>query len=255
MHESSLLRMEWFVGTYAQRLSQSEISVLDVGSYDVNGSYRPFFSDSRFRYTGLDMEAGPNVDLVPSAPYEWTEIETDSFDIVISGQAFEHIEFFWKTMEEMARVLRRGGLMCIIAPNGFGEHRYPVDCYRFFTDGLVALARYVGLDIIHASTNLGPNPDDGRWFSDTEADAMIVASKPYSGATRLPDFKTYECVPADHESLRGGFTVQSRPVPRVEESPQVESIPESSIQPRSPGRVERMVDRGYRIVKRRIFHR
>lgn len=255
MHESSLLRMEWFVETYARQFSDPEIKVLDVGSYDVNGSYRSFFSDTRFLYTGLDMEAGPNVDIVPAAPYDWAEIGTDTFDIVISGQAFEHIEFFWKTMEEMARVLRPGGLMCVIAPNGFGEHRYPVDCYRFFTDGLVALARYVGMDIIHASTNLGPNPEDSRWFSDSEADSMIVASKSYAGVARLPDYRTYTCVPADHESLRGTFAHQRRPVLHIEEVQPIESAPENPIQPRSPGRLERVVDRGYGLVKRRVFHR
>lgn len=255
LHESSLLRMEWFVETYAHQLSSSEIKVLDVGSYDVNGSYRSFFPESRFRYTGLDMEAGPNVDIVPAAPYEWSEVATDSYDILISGQAFEHIEFFWKTMEEMTRVLRPGGLMCVIAPNGFGEHRYPVDCYRFFTDGLVALARYVGLDIIHASTNLGPNAEDSRWFSDNQADAMMVASKPYAGKPKLPNFKTYTCDPADHQSLRGTFTDQIRPVPQVEESHQAENVPENLIQTRSPGRLERVIDRGYGLVKRRVFHR
>lgn len=78
------------------------------------------------------MEEGPNVDVVLKNPYDWDAIESDSFDLVISGQAFEHIEFFWKTMEEMTRVLKKDGLLCLIAPNGFGEHRYPVDCYRFF---------------------------------------------------------------------------------------------------------------------------
>lgn len=53
------------------------------------------------------MEEGPNVDVVLKNPYDWDAIESDSFDLVISGQAFEHIEFFWKTMEEMTRVLKK----------------------------------------------------------------------------------------------------------------------------------------------------
>ncbi|MFM1752060.1 MAG: hypothetical protein RL119_1022, partial [Actinomycetota bacterium] len=99
------------------------------------------------------------------------------------------------------------------------------------------------------------NGDDWRWFSDSEADAMIVASKPYAGEAQLPNFKRYECVPANHESLRGVFTPQSRPVPQVEESHQTENVPENLIQTRSPGRLERVIDRGYGLVKRRVFHR
>jgi len=40
--------------------------VLEVGSYDVNGSVRPLFKNrQRFpSYTGIDMREGPGVDMV-----------------------------------------------------------------------------------------------------------------------------------------------------------------------------------------------
>lgn len=107
MHKSSSLRMQWFVDTYASNLMGGKARILDVGSYDVNGSYRHLFDESRYHYIGLDTEEGPNVDVVLKNRYDWGAIESDSFDIVISGQAFEHIEFFWKTMEEMTRVLKK----------------------------------------------------------------------------------------------------------------------------------------------------
>lgn len=209
MHPSSILRMEWFVNDYATKAPAGNLKVLDVGSYDVNGSYRPLFNDSRFKYTGLDMAAGPNVDIALENPYDWSALETDSYDCVISGQAFEHIEFFWVTMAEMTRVLKPGGLLCLIAPNGFAEHRYPVDCYRFFTDGMIALARYCQLDVLHAHTNCGPTGDD-NWVSDTAADSMLVARKTYSGPARHPNFARYQCVPAKQETLRNGFVPYQR---------------------------------------------
>ena len=205
MHESSLLRMKWFRDNYIN--TRDKIKVLDVGSYDVNGSYRQFFEEARFDYTGLDMCEGPNVDIATESAYNWDEIKNDSYDIVISGQAFEHIEFFWITMSEMVRVLKQNGLICIIAPNGFGEHRYPVDCWRFFTDGLVALARYTSLDIIHAHTNCTPQSSspDMTWISADKADSMIIARKPYPGQTRILETNNYLCVPEDHELLRQGM--------------------------------------------------
>ena len=49
-------------------IKQEDIKVLEVGSYDVNGSIRGFFQNSN--YTGVDMCAGPGVwtspDLVDS---------------------------------------------------------------------------------------------------------------------------------------------------------------------------------------------
>ena len=202
MHKSSILRMQWFVEQYLSKSSNDKkIKVLDVGSYDVNGSYKHLFPGDKYDYKGLDMERGPNVDIFIENPYKWKNLETDSFDVVISGQAFEHIEFFWITMSEMARVLKKGGLICIIAPNGFEEHRYPVDCYRFFTDGMVSLARYVCLEPLHAHTNLAPKTSDRDWYSDSFADSILIAKKKYSGKTQYVNLETYKCIPADHKVL------------------------------------------------------
>ena len=203
MHESSLRRMEWFVRTHLYEEKNYEI--LDVGSYDVNGSYKQFFKDTKFRYTGLDMEQGPNVDIVPTSTYNWDEISNDQYDAVISGQALEHIEYFWVTVKEMVRVTKEGGLICIIAPNGFGEHRYPVDCWRFFTDGMIALAKYNNLEILHAHTNSAPSISDAEWYSEDCADSMLIARKNYSGDAQVIELRGYRCVPSDLKKLRGNM--------------------------------------------------
>jgi len=201
MHESSINRMKWFIKTYLQE--KREYKILDVGSYNVNGSYKHLFDEKCCFYTGLDMEAGPNVDIVPKQTYKWREIENDKYDVVISGQALEHIEFFWVTISEIVRVTKKDGIICIIAPNGFEEHRYPVDCWRFFTDGMVALARYYGLEIIHAHTNCAPNIDNENWYSERYADSMLVAKKRYGGTARIIDLENYKCKAADHKELMG----------------------------------------------------
>ena len=204
MHKSSMLRMKWFIDTYLKD-NRSNGKILDVGSYNVNGSYNELFDKTRYSYEGLDMEEGPNVDLVPKSTYEWNEIGDDNYDVVISGQALEHIEFFWITVAEMVRVTKKGGLICIIAPNGFDEHRYPVDCWRFFTDGMIALARFYGLETLHAHTNAAPSGDNSEWYSEDCADSMIVALKPYEGKARVIDLKNYKCIPGNHEKLNQGM--------------------------------------------------
>jgi hypothetical protein len=60
--------MQWFVDNYASKITKDKVRVLDVGSYDVNGSYRHLFDKSKYHYTGLDMEEGPNVDIVLNNP-------------------------------------------------------------------------------------------------------------------------------------------------------------------------------------------
>ena len=201
MHESSINRMKWFINTYLQE--KRKYNILDVGSYNVNGSYKHLFNKEYCFYTGLDMEAGPNVDIVPEETYKWKEIENDTYDVVISGQALEYIEFFWVTISEIVRVTKKDGIICIIAPNGFEEHRYPVDCWRFFTDGMIALAKYYGLEIMHAHTNCAPDIDDVNWYSEKYADSMLVAKKGYEGIAKVIDLKDYKCKAANHKELMG----------------------------------------------------
>jgi SAM-dependent methyltransferase len=232
--------MKWFVDHYLRTCPHA--SVLDVGSYNVNGCYRDLFNSDRFDYTGLDMEDGPNVDLVPASVYEWKEVGSDTYDVVISGQALEHIEFFWITVSEMVRALKRGGLLCIIAPNGFGEHRYPVDCWRFFSDGMVALARYTNLEILHAHTNCGPSEEHAEWFSDDCADSVLIARKPYSGNTQILNLSNYQCNPADLELLRKPFT------PQPQNSPTATTTANKT--EATPGVLRRMARRiGYRLIR------
>lgn len=177
MHASTLLRMEYFAKTFLAEQGICGGRVLDVGSQDVNGSYKKFFPADTFQYTGLDMVRGENVDFIPKNPYAWTELPKENFDIVITGQTFEHIEFFWITMKEMARVLKVGGYICIVVPNMAEEHRYPVDCYRFYTDAMVALARWVNMKPIHASVNCAPSENNMEWYSNNMRDAFLIAQK------------------------------------------------------------------------------
>ena len=149
MHASSLENMqrcyeEYFA--FSELLGKQEIRVLDVGGADVNGSYRNIFTDKKFKYVGLDLQEGPGVDVVIDDPYQ-LPFEDGAFDILVSGQAFEHVEFFWKLFEEMSRVIGKDGFIFLIAPSGGPIHRYPVDCYRFYPDAYQALAKYTGINL------------------------------------------------------------------------------------------------------------
>ena len=80
---------------------------------------------------------------------------------------------------------------------------YPVDCWRFFTDGMIALAKYYGLEIMHAHTNCAPDIDDVNWYSEKYADSMLVAKKGYEGIAKVIDLKDYKCKAANHKELMG----------------------------------------------------
>lgn len=81
-------------------------TVLDVGSLDINGNNRDLFEGCD--YLGLDLELGPNVDVVYVA-HEFAAAD-ESFDTVISTEAFEHDLYLAKTLHNIVRMLRPGGL-------------------------------------------------------------------------------------------------------------------------------------------------
>ncbi len=175
MHLSSLDKMKHFRNKYLKGKESEKLTILDLGSQDVNGTYKPIFNEPSWTYVGADATPGKNVDIVLTDPYCWRELKNAQIDILISGQAFEHIEFFWLTILEVSRVLKPNGLCCIIAPSSGPEHRYPVDCWRFYPDGLAAIARFGALDVVEVNTYW---KDQGyKDSSDMWHDSILVAQK------------------------------------------------------------------------------
>lgn len=170
-------KMRRFQEKYLAQRTYENLKILDLGSFDVNGTYKEVFNFPKWDYTGLDSESGKNVDIVLADPYYWREIPSDSADVLVSGQVFEHIEFFWISMLEIVRVLKPGGICCIIAPAGGHEHRYPVDCWRFYPDGFAALARFARLDVLEIYTQWAADPSytDG---SNEWQDSVFICQKP-----------------------------------------------------------------------------
>ena len=111
----------------------NEGKVLEVGSLDVNGSVRHFYKD----YIGIDLREGKGVDLVYK---DKIPFDDETFDKVLYLETMEHDLYFWKTIEEMVRVLKKGGKLIITARGyGFPKHDFPNDFYRFSDQSLVRL--------------------------------------------------------------------------------------------------------------------
>ena len=182
MHPSSYDKMARFRRDYLDGRKHERLTIYDIGSQDINGSYRPLFSEPAWRYVGVDMAPGKNVDLLLKNPYHWREIPAGSADVIVSGQTFEHTEFFWETTAQIARALKIGGICCILAPSAGPEHQYPVDCWRVYPDGFRAVARYAGLEVLEATAQWEDLPEydneSNKWH-----DAMLIARKRHEPAS------------------------------------------------------------------------
>lgn len=141
MHESSMAEMKAFAATLPPGL----LRIADVGSSDVNGTYRQLFQKPGWEYVGIDTGPGPNVDVVVDRDYHWENIPDDSFDVVISGQTLEHVRRPWLFVKALARIAKPGGRVCVIAPHTVNYHPYPEDCWRIWPDGMIAVLEDAGL--------------------------------------------------------------------------------------------------------------
>lgn len=90
--------------------------VLEIGSLDINGSVRSMFDNCE--YIGLDVAAGPGVDVV--AQGQDYDAPDGSFDTVICCEVMEHNPHWVETFENMIRLCRPGGLI-IMSCGGAGR--------------------------------------------------------------------------------------------------------------------------------------
>lgn len=93
--------------------------VLEIGSGDINGNNNYLFEGCHM--TRVDVANGPNVDLV-SYGHELTFVD-ELFDTIISTECFEHDKYYDKTILNILRMLRSGGLFIFTcATTGRPEH-------------------------------------------------------------------------------------------------------------------------------------
>lgn len=148
MHASSMTIMERLLKEFVPKFVQTEGRLVDVGSYDVNGSYRELAIEipGVHAYTGVDIRQGPNVDQIVSVDGDWSE-QVGQFDIVISGQCLEHVAAPWEWIKQVKSLSKPGGLIILIAPWRHEYHPYPIDAWRVFPEGMRALLESVELKV------------------------------------------------------------------------------------------------------------
>ncbi|HEV7258510.1 MAG TPA: methyltransferase domain-containing protein [Bosea sp. (in: a-proteobacteria)] len=172
MHASAQDKARIFRQAYLADVEATPLTLLDVGSAIVDGqslSNRDVLQNPGWTLRGMDIEPGLNVDVAVADPYHWSEIESGSVDVVTCSEVFEHAEFFWITILEIARVLKGNGLAFITSPGGGPRHRFPVDCWRFYDDAFPALARYAGLNLLEAQVQWVPAYRKGIQWRDSSA--------------------------------------------------------------------------------------
>lgn len=120
----------------AKNLTKEEIKgkrVIEVGSYDVNGSLRPIVESwGPAEYIGVDIEKGPGVDVVCNAENIIEKFGKESFDVVISTELLEHVKNWRAVVSGIKKLCKPNGIILITTRSyGYGYHASPYDFWRY----------------------------------------------------------------------------------------------------------------------------
>lgn len=124
MHASA---MAW-MSTQIKQFGLYNKKVLEMGSFNVNGSVRELFTGD---YLGIDIREGDGVDQVLDASSLPEEL-SNSFDVVVSTEMLEHCEDWRAVINSMKDAIsNKGRILLTTRGPGFGRHEYPGDYWRF----------------------------------------------------------------------------------------------------------------------------
>lgn len=103
--------------------------ILEVGSYNINGSIKDIISSKCQEYIGVDWRAGPNVDIVSLAH----EMEFDrKFKAVVSASMLEHDPHYEKSIVNMCHYVQKDGILILT----WGVAANPLHCEAEAPDGV-----------------------------------------------------------------------------------------------------------------------
>lgn len=105
--------------------------VLEIGARARSGNVRRDWVPAGWDYSGFDIMAGPNVDVVGDAHALSRHYPADSFDAVMAFSVLEHLLMPWKFVIELNRVLKPGAIGMFTTHQCWPLHDEPWDFWRY----------------------------------------------------------------------------------------------------------------------------
>ncbi|MCH8829070.1 MAG: methyltransferase domain-containing protein [Planctomycetes bacterium] len=124
---------------------------LEVGSknYGSTQDLRSLFS-GKGDYTGVDLELGAGVDVVLDMSGDFQTIERTlegrRFGTVFCFSVLEHCKQPFRMAENLTRLLKPDGRLCVSVPFVWQFHGYPSDYWRFTHEGVKQLFPQIDFD-------------------------------------------------------------------------------------------------------------
>ena len=102
----------------------------------------------------VELSGEPDIEWDITKPFfpeyfERKEHSPFNWDWIICQAVLEHVVDPVAAMKNMSSLSKTGGFLYLYVPGPeCGQHRFPLDCYRFFKDALVAFQELASLKII-----------------------------------------------------------------------------------------------------------
>ena len=138
MDYKNLGLLKSFARKYFRNRVSDNLVILDVGSKDEmksrkNMIFRRYFKNPNWKYIGVDLVPGSNVDIILDDPYNYP-FEDSFFNLVICASVLEHEANPIRLIRELLRITKE--YLVILVPWNRPKHDYPLDYWRMSPEAL-----------------------------------------------------------------------------------------------------------------------
>jgi hypothetical protein len=128
----SVTGLDDVVARFLREMGQRQSGhLLEVGSRARSGITRRDWAPRGWKYTGLDIMAGPNADIIGDAHELSSVFPIERFDAVMALSVLEHLMMPWKFATELNKVMKPGGIGLFLTHQTWPMHDEPWDFWRF----------------------------------------------------------------------------------------------------------------------------
>ncbi len=156
----------------------------------------------------VDIVPGPTIDVCASV--EHLPFPDEIFDLVVSQELLEHVRDPFRAMQEMRRVLRKGGVIYCQVPFIIGYHPGPTDFWRFTRQGIRELVEKADLNCLEVDMAVGV----GTGFYRIAVEFLAVFASRFADLLYLPAKGAFALILYPLKWL-DPFLSQSREVDRI----------------------------------------